>query len=183
MVNDIIDMDIDLLINHNAEAELKPVLGRKRPAFQNPLCTSLIHNAVRSKSHRSSFRQRHTCALCVMDRVFQLVCSKVPKEAVVKKVTAEFRAYWCPFCIMEADLSPEALICCKPNAFLRNHCRVHADILAQKRCEHNKRWTDCCVCDDPRAGSSFCACGVKLGPMLKKNCCCRLNMVAAVACG
>lgn len=178
-------MDIKLLVDHvEIKTETPPVaLAKKRTAFQNPLCFNVVHNSVWNKSRKLPFRQRHTCGFCVMERIFQLVWQKTPKNVIVKKITTEFRAYWCPFCIMDADLSPEALICSNSSKFLRNHCRVHADLLAQKRCEHDKRWTDCCLCDDPRAGSSFCACGVKLGPGHKKNCCCRLEMVARIACG
>ena len=175
-------MDINLLINHVADSELSPVAAlSKRPTYQNPLCLSMIHNAVRTKHRKLPFRQRHTCSFCTMERIFQLVCCNTPKNVIVKRITNEFRAYWCPFCIMEADLSPAALLCCKPGKFLHCHCRKHADRLAQKRCEHDKRWTDCALCDDPRAGSSFCACGVKLGSA-KKFCCCGPKLMLA-ACG
>jgi hypothetical protein len=170
-------MDINLLIHH-PEAE-SSVLSLKRPNFQNPLCLNPIHNAVRSKQRKSPFRQRHTCTFCVMERIFQLLCFKTPKRMIVKRITAEFRAYFCPFCIMEADLSPEALMAGSPDKFLHCHCRKHKSLLDQKRCKHDKRWTDCALCDDPRAGSSFCACGVKLGSA-KKFCCCKMSSATAV---
>uniref|UniRef100_A0A7S0QMN9 Uncharacterized protein n=1 Tax=Cryptomonas curvata TaxID=233186 RepID=A0A7S0QMN9_9CRYP len=152
-------MDISKLIH--------PAPDSKRSGQENPRCLNPVHDAHGTKA-RKSFRQRHTCAQCCLERVATLVHTGVEHYVVVKIITKEFRSYWCPFCLMEADLVRVS----KGN--LHTHCQRHAAFLAQKRCpNHNKRWTDCNLCEDPRAGSSFCPCGVKLGGVGKKGCMCK----------
>ena len=124
---------------------------------ENPCCTNPVHDASGGHKRRGWFRQRHTCRECCIERIQALCCSR-DKYETVKLVTREFRSYWCPFCMLEQD----SMAAMHPKS-LRPHCTLHAHLLAQKRCPaHNRRWTDCNQCDDPRAGSSFClSCGMK----------------------
>lgn len=96
------------------------VYVEKKTNRMNPLCRNPVHDAVGNRS-RTWFRQRHTCVQCCLDRVGRLV-EKMGidnKYAIVKTINREFRSYWCPFCLLDADL----VNITKCN--LRAHCSVH----------------------------------------------------------
>jgi len=124
---------------------------------ENPRCTNPVHDASGGHRLRGWFRQRHTCRECCTERIRSLAAEGARgRYEITKIITREFRSYWCPFCLMSfeslSEIGPKDL---------KTHCSHHATLLAQKRCTaHNRRWTDCNKCEDPRAGSSFCLCGV-----------------------
>lgn len=127
-----------------------------RHRTDNPRCMNPVHDASGGNRRRGWFRQRHTCRECCVERIGELAdTGTMGKYEIVKRITREFRSYWCPFCLLE---TPD-LTSVRPKD-LKTHCTRHAHELSQKRClAHNRRWTDCAQCEDPRAGSSFCLCG------------------------
>ena len=143
---------------------------------ENPLCKKLVHDA--SGGLRGWFRQRHTCRDCCIQRLRTLTAQGTRgKYEITKLITREFRSYWCPFCLMESDSLAEI----GPKD-LKTHCSRHAALLAQKRCAaHNRRWTDCNECEDPRAGSSFCLCGALKRNCGNEQCACRDEVLAVDA--
>jgi hypothetical protein len=85
--------------------------------MQNPLCRNPIHDAFGHKT-RKWFRQRHTCVFCCMDRIKSLV-DVCDRYTLVKMIMREFRCYWCPFCLLDADLHNVT------KKDLRAHCVKH----------------------------------------------------------
>lgn len=130
--------------------------------MDNPVCTDLTH--CTGYARVNLYRQKNTCRECVKEAVASLP-AHVTHMQTVRFLTALFRNYFCPFCMLEeTDKSKLHLVRVKKT------CKVHHIINRFTYCQHpNQLWQNCVVCSfDPRAGTAVCACG----NLLRESCIC-----------
>ncbi len=138
--------------------------------LDNPVCTKPSHDTGYMRIN--AFRQANTCRGCVQEAV-----ASIPSHAThmqtVRFVTALFRNYFCPFCLLEEnDKGRMHLVAVK------KHCKRHRIINRSIHCKHGDQlWQNCTRCTfDPRAATAVCACGNLLRE--KKFCTCDPSLKA-----
>jgi hypothetical protein len=139
---------------------VKPVF-RRGATKPNPRCFKPGHSSQRRESI-----QRHTCWTCFLERATELASNPhLTRWDVACMLAREFRNYFCSCCILEAYATKDFTTVC-----LNKYCRSgHKFICKQRRCTmHNRRLTVCTECPDPRAGTSYHFCGVRVSQ--KCNC-------------
>ncbi len=138
-------------------ATAQPTAKRSRAASRkpNPRCSKPGH----SSQNKASI-QRHTCFRCFSERATALAANPhLTRWDVACLLEREFRNYYCCCCVLEACVDKDFTRVCL-NKLCRNG---HEFICRQHYCTaHNKRLTVCRECPDPRAGSSFHECGVRV---------------------
>jgi hypothetical protein len=124
--------------------------------FDNPVCMDPAHETGHKRVNK--FRQKAWCRLCL-----KYLIEQIPSEAThmqaVRFIVAMTRNAYCPFCLLEqGDRSKMHLVVAK------KHCKAHEIINRFTKCEaHGRKWQECKECAfDPRAGTDYCACGVRL---------------------
>ncbi len=131
-------------------------MARGVRCFDNPVCKNKAHET--NNSRVNAFRQMAWCRGCLKDLIL-----KIPSEAtlmqVVRFIMALTRSAYCPFCLLEeGDRGNMHRVVAK------KHCKRHEIINLSTKCEaHGRKWQECKECAfDPRAGTDYCACGVRL---------------------
>lgn len=149
------------LLSSVASAQPVRRVARRKP---NPRCWKPGHSLQNKESI-----QRHTCFRCFSERAAELVANPhLTRWDVACVLAKEFRNYYCCCCILEACVVKDFT-----RVSLNKYCRNgHALICKEHRCAaHNQRFTDCRVCPDPRAGTSFHVCGARVS----RKCNCQLG--------
>lgn len=120
--------------------------------FDAPVCKNDAHET--NVKRINMFRVKASCRGCLQEAI-----RDIPDYATwmqgVRFVSALFRNYFCPFCLLEADRDTAHLV---PAKF---KCDKHSIINQFYKCvDHDLPWSMCKDCAfDPRAGTRFCACG------------------------
>ena len=121
--------------------------------FDNPICVNPLHETGFKRIN--VFRQMSSCRTCVQEAV-ETIPPHATHMQTVRFVTALFRNYFCPFCLLvENDRSKMHLVTAKMQ------CKKHKIINRSVFCRHEKQlWQNCRLCSfDPRAATAICACG------------------------
>jgi hypothetical protein len=121
--------------------------------FDNPICVNPLHETGFKRIN--VYRQMSTCRTCVQEAV-ETIPPHATHMQTVRFVTALFRNYFCPFCLLvENDRSKMHLVTAKMQ------CKKHKIINRSVFCRHEKQlWQNCRLCSfDPRAATAICACG------------------------
>jgi hypothetical protein len=119
-----------------------------------PVCTIDSHETNRKR--KNAFRSASECRGCLKNAIGEMP-STATRWQVVRFLTAKFRNYFCPFCLLESDKKTMHLVSCKAS------CKSHSAVNRKVTCKHDKPWQYCKECeDDPRSSTFYCACGKSL---------------------
>ena len=130
--------------------------------FDSVVCDNDEHETF--KKRKNAHRMKSTCRMCVKDTV-----KTVPVHAThwqtSRYITALFRNYFCPFCLLESPRSKMYNVNCKLQ------CKKHAVANRLVKCAHGKEWRYCKECVfDVRSSTFYCACCQSLSARV--NCMC-----------
>lgn len=119
-----------------------------------PVC--IIDSHETNRKRKNAFRVASECRGCVKNAVGEMP-STATQWQVVRFLTAKFRNYFCPFCLLESDKQTMHLVSAKST------CKSHIAMNRKVTCKHEKPWQYCKECeDDPRSSTFYCACGSSL---------------------
>ena len=118
----------------------------RKGTWTGKICSDITHGKGKPT------RQRHSCRPCMLASVKAMVADGIEPTQIVRRITHEFRNYFCPFCL-DAHKHAFATTNAKIFGVIKSRCKLHAQINAQKKCPCGVLWQYCTKCEDYRAGT------------------------------
>ena len=127
------------------------VLNKEKLATKGVRCND--QPRCTHKTDKDVFRQKAQCRLCLKETVESIPASATRWQST-RFLTALFRNYFCPFCLLQSDPGEMHLVSVK--RICKNHCNINR----RPTCQHELKWQSCKVClHDPRSATGYCLCG------------------------